>query len=533
MLSSSWLQLFIDIDENTRKKRETIAKTEQLANGCIWLADREAMKVPSGKSLKQSLSSYAVVRGGTAASVLWYEDKDKKPKPDIRAYDPFGCQWEEGDGEIVWFCYRNYVSKSFIERKYKEKIKDGFNYGDVNSVNGKLLTYLVWDDEEWKLAINGEYIDWATHGLGYIPVHIRSCGAVPYLQSDKYSDSTMQYSFQSYAMNTRDIYDLESKLLSIQSSNAIESGRRTAIGEYDGTAGGKPNLEKVGYGEGGRNRFLYLNTAQGQKFVGFADPPDNRVTDMFYQRVHADLDVIGTIDPIAQGQMTRSGSGSLAQTLMEAALQFINPFRECVEDNFIWIAEECVRQFKNEKYDKVHVEGRDRLDNRYRIDISPEDVEETHFDCNLVPDRLRDKIQEAGLQMQLVASGLSSRRTAMLNGNLHKDPDREMDKMDEELAAQDPLFRYRRLAKYWKDQGTPEGDEAALLYMSLCKIAMESTVRRAMLSFAAPPEMTPVMNRPPTVSPQMETGAIAAQPENVVEVPQEATRQAQSEGGGI
>lgn len=502
LLSSSWLQLFIDVGEEYKKERKKLTNAEMLANGAIWLADREATRVPSGKKLQSSLSTFAVLKGGTVKSVYWYTE-DGKPVCDIKTYDPTYCQWLEGERDILWFCHRNYVTEEFIKRTYKEKLAQGFSYGKGE----RILTYTFWDEKGWKVAINREYIDEGEHGLDYVPVNIRSCGPAPYIQSETYSD-TMKYSWMSCFANNRDIYDLESKMLSIESSKATESGKIKIAGEWNSVqSDGQPpeGLEKLGYGAKTRNEIILFDAAKGQKFGGMVQPPGNEVVDQFLTRIRG-MDIIGSIDPIAFGQMTRSGSGALAAELRAAALEFINPFRECVEEDFIWVAEEVVRQFKNGEYDKISVEGRDRKHEKFHVDLAPADVEEKRFDCNLVADRLRDEIQELGAAIQKVSYGLSSRRTAMLKHNIVEDPDKEQDIMDEEVAAQDPVFRYDKLAKYFKDQGN---DRMAQYYMALSAITIESTVQRAIEAELIPPEMP---SKPPIVSPQAETGKIGAEP---------------------
>ena len=510
LLASAWLQLFIDVKEEKKKERERITNTERLANGCIWLADRKAVNVPSGKRLQSALSSNAVLRGGTVKSVYWYEED--VPECQIKSYDPFRSQWIEAGGELLWFCYRKEEPKDYIEHIYKKQIEDGFNYGNKKSV----LTYTFWDADEWKVAIGGEYIDGEKHGLGYIPINIRACGSVPFMESDLYQD-TLKWSWQSCFHNTRGIYDLESKLLSIEASKAIESGKIKIAGEWDSLASGnKPpqGLEKLGYGSKKRDEVVLFDTSLGQRFGGMIQPPSNEMIDRLLTRVRNEMDILPSIDPIAFGQMTRSGSGALAAELRAAALEFVNPFRECVQDDFNWIAEECVRQFKKEEYEKVTIEGRDRKREKFSLDISAKDVEEKHFDCNLVFDKLRDEIQELGAAIQKVSYGLSSRRTAMLKHNIVEDPDREMDIMDEELAAREPMFRYVKMAKYFKDMGTTEGDLMARTYMSLSSLVQENVLKKAMLAEIMPEEE----KKPPIISPQAEVAGVAEQPRATREV---------------
>jgi len=513
LLSSSWLQLFIDVEEEERKTRKKLTNSELLANGCIWMADREAISVPSGKRLQSALSAYATLRGGTVKSVYWYTDKDGGPVCDIRHYDPAYSQWIEGERELLWFCHRDYVSELYLRRKYKDKVADVLSYGPGDP-NSKILLYTFWDEDEWKVAVDGEYIDGGQHGLGYIPVNVRSCGAAPYMKSEQYND-TMKESWQSYAMSTRDIYELESKLLSIELSKALESGKIKIAGEWDSQASNNQppqGLEKLGYGGKTRNEVILFDTAKGQKFGGMVQPPGNEVIEQFLNRI-CGMRIIATVDPIAFGQMTRSGSGALAAELRSAALEFLNPFRECVEEDFKWIAEECVRQFKDGQYDKVPVEGQDRAKKKFHTNLSTSDVEENHFECNLVADRLRDELQELAAAIQKVSYGLSSRKTVMLKHNIVEDPDREIDNMDEELASQDPVLKYDKLAKYFTDQGD---DRMAQYYMALSAITIQKTVEQAIMAQLMP-ETIPGEGekKPTTVSPQMNAMNVAVQPQKV------------------
>ncbi len=509
-LSGSELQLFIDVGEEHKQERKKIANTEMLANAVIWAADRERTRLPSGKRLQSALSAYAVLKGGTATSVYWYLDDNGKPVCDIKDYDPTFCQWIEGERDIIWFCHREYVSSEFIKRTYKKQIDQGFSYGKGD----RILNYTFWDGDEWKVAINNEYVDEFKHGLGYVPVNIRSCGPVPYIQSEKYSD-TMKYSWMSCFANNRDIYDLESKMLSIESSKATESGKIKIAGEWDSArSGGQPpeGLEKLGYGSKTRNEIVLFDAAKGQKFGGMVQPPSNEVVDQFLNRIRG-MDIIGSWLNLLPQAMATAASGALVAEMRAISEEFTNSARECVQDDFIWDVEEAVRQFKNGDFGKYSAEGISRLKGkeptRFLTDLEPKDIVEKHFDCNLVADRLRDEIQELGAAIQKVSYGLSSRRTAMLKHNIVEDPDREQDIMDEEIAAQDPVFRYDKLAKYFKDMGTPEGDRMANYYIALSAITIEKTVKQAIAAELMPPQQE-APPKPTIQTPQAEAGQIGA-----------------------
>ena len=518
LVSSARRMLFIDVDDEEKKPnqsgRNKISDTERLANGAIWANDRELTSAPSGKTTQDSLGSFAVLRGGTVKSLLWTENKDEQPKCIIRTYDPMFCQWEEGDREIIKFCYRNFVSESFIKRAYKEQIKKGVSFGEPVTGRKGYLSYTFFDEDEWKVAINGYYVDEGEHGLGYVPVNIRSCGAVPYLHSIEYQD-TMKFSWQSYAINTREVYDLMSKLLSIAKTKAVDSGRKDIIAYYNSgnNPDDKPEIEKLGYGTGQRNNVLFLDTAKGHEFKGILDAQGNEIIDSFYNRVRGEMDVLGTMDPIASGVMDRSGSGALADILTKNALQSAEQYFKCVENDLIWLAEESVRQFKGGQYEKTEVEGRDIKGKKFSIKLSPSDVVEKHFDCKLVADRLRDRTLELGNAINEVKNGLSSVKSAMQNHNLHEDPDREMELIENEkhlaLASGDPVEHHKGLANHYIDEGN---EEMALYHLQLAKIAIEATIE-GMMGATNPAGRNGSGQAPPgtPLSPQAQSSGMGAE----------------------
>lgn len=511
LLVASSRQLFIDTRTNeTRKERAKLSKAEQLANGCIFKADRSLTSVPSGKDIQSALAFFAAVKGGVAISAYLSEDEDGL-NSDLQVHDPEYCQWEEGDRELIKFCNRKYVSKAFLEKLLKKSGKASIEIPNPDS-QGRILTYYFCDDETWKIACNGEYIVEIPHGLGYLPVFIQSCGFAPYTQSENYAGEALKQSWMSVFANTRDIYKLESKMLSIGSSMAKESGIIKIFGEVDSTKQGigganlSEQLEKAGYMKdnvGGRTQIIIADVARGEKLVSVIPPPSMENIERFYSIVRS-ADIIGSLDPIAFGQMTRSGSGALAAELRNAALEFLSPFRKVIERAFVWTAEECVRQFVNGNFSEADFEGRDSKKNKFYLQLSPGDVEEAIFDCNLVADRLRDEQAELGLAIQKIQYGLGAKKTVMTRHNLAEDPDREIDMINEEKADEDPVYVANELAKQFAKENNTE---MALYYEAKATITIDATIRQA--AQASPVFAQKVIARqgmPPPLNPMMGGG---------------------------
>jgi hypothetical protein len=251
-----------------------------------------------------------------------------------------------------------------------------------------------------------------------------------------------------------------------------------------------------------------LDTAKGQEFVNtVAPPPDNQLLDSY--RIFEGKDVLGSVDPIAWGQLNSSGaSGALAAELRSSALEFMIPFRKNLEENMAWIAEEVIRQYKNQDFSTTRFTGKSDKMERFSVEISPEDItDEETFECELVIDRLRDEAQELGMAIQKVQSGLSSRKTAMVKHNIVEDPDAEMDRMKAELAEQDPVMRYRYWAYKFEDDGTEEGKFMA----QYCMYVSQQLMLKTMNGELNPPVMQDRGMNNPGVTPQTEIGNIASQ----------------------
>ena len=518
LLQQSYMNLYIDILEEERAKNKRIASTEKLAQGFIYQANRINTKRPSGVTLQDAFSFYATIHAGTACSVLLTENDDKIT-PHIQYFDTYGCQWIEDDEGIIWFCYRENKKRLHLEKKYQKQIIDGFELGKASD-NGLVTQYTFFDGDEWKVAINNEYVDDDKHGLGYVPVFINPVGGVPSVMSEE-TDIT-KYTWQSVYVNNRDLIPMESELLSIEMTKAKESGRVKGIASYDSSLsdGQVPEeVDKLMHQRDAapqRDSLVFLDKAKGQEFNGFVEAPDNRIVDQLLQRVVA-YSTMASIDPVTFGAFKGTGSGALANILRDAALEFMHPFSKNIEDTFVWIAEEAVRQFKAGNYPQVEVVGRDRYRQPFTTKIKTGEVEEHYFSCELVADRLRDEALEVGMAIQKVKSGLLDKRSAISKHNISTDPDRTLEMIDQEkhaeMAASDPVNHHMAMSKWYKDKGNEEmAAYHKVLSEGAAQIAVQTLVAQIQQIFS--PQLPPgngggVQGQPNVTA---EAGRMAAEP---------------------
>jgi len=492
LLQQSYMNLFIDVLEEERVKNKRVADTERLALGFINQANRNNTRKPSGVTLQDAFSFYAAIHAGTACSVLITEN-DGKITPHITYYDPYGCQFIEGDDGIIWFCYRENKKRAYVEKQYKVQIKEGLAL-EKSGDNGLVTVYTFWDGDEWKTAISGEYVDGDKHGQGYVPVFVNPVGGTPPVMSE--TEDISKYGWQSVYVNSREIIPIESELLTIEMTKAKESGRVKGIASYDSSLsdGQVPEeinkLKAMREAAPNRDTMAFLDKAKGEEFNGFVEAPDNRIVDQLLKTIRSYSSLAG-LDPVTSGVFGQ-GSGALASILREAALEFTQPFNKNIEDTFVWIAEELVKQFKAGNYPQVEVFGRDIYRQPFTTKLKTKDVEEHNFSCELVADRLRDEAIELGLAVQKVNAGLSDRRSAISKHNLSTDPARTLEMIEQEkhaeIAAKDPIYHNLQMARWYKDQG----DEAMAghhlwLVEMFRQIETASLAKQYQSSFNPPP----------------------------------------------
>lgn len=499
LLSASHPNLFVASVDGDKAQRTSISKAEQVVLGALAAANKALTSKPLGKTIQDSLSFFAPMRGVTIYRI-WHYEKNGKMYPDYKVYDPINCTFKP-----YRFEYRYYEDAEYLNYQYDIKVENS---------SRPVLCREIWTPGEWGVLVENKYVQKVKTNLDYIPVRVSTCGSVPSVRSEKYSD-TLKHACISAYFNNRDLYDHKSEMLSVLLTRGLEAGKIKIVGKYDSTfsqgeipdelkrLGYTGNSEEQGSSGDGRNELIMLDTAKGQDFVStVAPPPDNQLLDSF--RIFNAMDVLGSVDPVAYGQLNRSGaSGALAQELRNSALEFMIPFRRNIQGQLAWGAEETLRQFKNLDFSKSTFKGK-YGNQRFSVDVSPEEIEEEDFECQLVIDRLRDEAQEVGLAIQKVQSGLVSKRTARVQHNIVQDPDAEAEKIDVELAEQDVVTRYDKLAAMYADLRTPDGDRRALYYQAMAQIEID----KALAQMTAPPSVPDRGMNNPGVTPQTESGRI-------------------------
>jgi len=320
--------------------------------------------------------------------------------------------------------------------------------------------------------------------------------------------------FQSALFNNRGIIDQKSRMLSYMATRAGDAAQTNVMVEYDGNKangempvqaekfGNDSELAETGDSDGnGRTKIFYWDKARGEEFKGTAEPPNDTQVTRYWQVVSG-MDILGSIDPIAMGNLDRTGvSGRLAETLISAALEFISPFLECMEESYVWAAEEIARQYIRFK-GKYKFRGYDKTREFFNVEVEPSQItDEENFTCEIVIDRLRNRSQELEMAIREVSYGMSSIETAMDTHHLHGNPDMEKKKIWRERAENMPVMELRYLCEQALDDG--DISMAWVFYM-----ASEEAKKQLIAGIIAPGMQQ--QGKPGTTS-QLEPNRIAAE----------------------
>lgn len=465
-LSEARLKLWIPIGADDKAQRSTLSLTEQLANGAIWMANRDITAIPEGIDIQSELSFHASKRGVTALRCFLREDDDGRLIADIAVWDPLNTFWISGSKGFLWVMYKRYGSKKQLEDEYE---------GDLGEADehGRVAVYNVLDRDEEGVFSGTEWITKEKHGLKYIPVFIRPSGSTPIIQSDRYTDTIKDWG-ESVISRNRNLYPIESRLLSYGLTRAGKAAKMPKVILYDSRMGPvPPEFDKDPDVKG---RVIFLDIAKGQDMKEFVPQPSN--ADILQMQAFTSGQIsLGGVPPIALGHSDRTQTASATSQLMEAARQTAKPFKKNVESCFEWLAEEIVRQYKNGDFKETQIEGYDQKGKKFKVDVSPDKIDDNwHFEAELKLNMLRDEIGMMGLASESIKSGILSKQTARDKFTDIDDTDQEQEIINREQAEEITNVKlWDLLGALIDDRGRGKGGVNDLTIMAVMNQIMVSS----------------------------------------------------------
>ena len=453
-LSYAKRKLWIPITEEAEIDRKKLAATERLAIGCLNLADMINEDIPEYVDIQSLASFFSVLRGWRTYRFLIRKEGDKVI-PDLAVWDTRNTYWLTGRKRLNWVCYKRWDTAFGIKEEYPD-----WN-GTVEKETSLIEVDDIWGCETGKNAEEGVIIQdkWVKEpvdiGLSYIPIRIKAGRSAPLISDGK--DDNIKMVGESFMANSRLLYSIESRLLSYKLTRAGQLAKPPLFIIYDSTRGGlPPQIEGDPYIKG---RFIPIDTGKGQALDNKAlTPPQAGDIDSTWATVVGLLG-LGNLSPVAYGVINQALPAQGIDILTHSTMDALKPHKKAVESDFIWLAQETIRQYINGNFGELELEGYDKSANKFKSKITSKEIDTNwRFECELIPDLLRDKSANLGLASQAVRDRLLSRRSALDVSQLSDDPDAELARIDQEEAeAIAEVKLWRMVAEIVKDARLPDG----------------------------------------------------------------------------
>ena len=444
ILAKAERSIFNEAKKEDAEDREKLNFNELLVASLLFSAERLRDGQPETPKLQAEMASYRIFRGWGAYRLLVMEDDDGNPYLDLAVWDPRNTYYIPGRNGLL----KTYYERSVLKAQFVDEYK-GFN-GQADD-KGMIKAVDIWDcsdssritkeavrasgeyvKEPEKVLVGGQTID-------YLPVRIKAGGAIPLISEidTATTDPTdnLKEVGESYLANNRNLLDDESRAMSYKKTRAGLEAKMPTIIEYDGQGGElPPEFKKDPYIKGG---FIFLDVSKKQKVADQLPMARGELIAQYHADVANQLNT-GGLNPIAFGE------GGKGQTAFETDVrnrntrESIDPFREDLEEDFVWIGTEIIKQYKAGSFkDNQIFEGYNSKSKWFSQKIKIEDIKEGKiFKCKLISDELRDKAANAGLAIDLVGAGLLPKREALDDFQISKDPDSTLDAIAQETAEQ-------------------------------------------------------------------------------------------------
>uniref|UniRef100_A0A6M3J533 Portal protein n=2 Tax=viral metagenome TaxID=1070528 RepID=A0A6M3J533_9ZZZZ len=436
-LSYAARKLYIPVSEEDKRDRRALSRTEQAAIGIIYLGDMLLQGSPFSSDLQSLLAKYWVLRGISVKRFLLREEEDKLV-PDIAVWDGRNAQWIEGKKKLIWVGNIRYASPEQVKDEY-----EGWNGGVDDAARNLVKIYDIWDcstpgkPAQEGVIIGTEYVKEpkdvkvGDSTLDYIPINIATRRGMP-LISDSNTDN-IKFTAQSYLTNNKELYTIESKLLTYVLTGASRDTKTPIVIEWNGQ--GNSPIEKFRDTDPFvQGRVIVLDTSKGEKLAGEL-PPSNTGNILQMYDMLLGLLGIGGMSPVAFGRISQALPAQGIDILSHAALANERAFKDGMEGDYVWLAGEAIRQYKLGNFKEQEFEGYDKGNSPFRVKVKPNDIDENwHFKCELIPDLIRDKAGMINIASQAVRDKLLSRQTARDQFQLVLDTDLEEAKVGKEDA---------------------------------------------------------------------------------------------------
>lgn len=433
-----------------KREREAASMTEQTAYGLLEMANDLNLSRPYGKKVQDAMAWHLVNRGIVAIR-CWVSEEEVNGEtrlcPDIAIWDKLTTEFESSRYGLSRICHTRQTTADQIEGEYGIKVQ-----GD-NKEN--VVVYDYFDEEDEVVVVDGEIVYVMAHKRGYVPARVITCGSTPFIESTRFSGDTLKDMVESAYSKNRDIWDLESRILSYQTTIVGMAAHTPIVVEYDSSTGaGPPEVKKNPWQQ---NSQITLDKAKGQTVAPLFKP----VLPQDAAELHGailQLEGMGSAPPILYGRQDRDATAQGTAMLIHAGMGALKNGKSAMETGLTWIVNEAIRQYKDGEFETVQFQAMDRTEKKFSITVEREKLlTDRRIEAELDIYTPQDQMQNIGMASTSVKTGLLSKQTARERYLSVEDTDAEQQVIDREEGEAAAGVKLRHLHKALIEDGDEVG----------------------------------------------------------------------------
>jgi len=454
-LDRAQLSIQIKLPEDaTETERKAASLGEEYLFGALAAIDRR-FRARGEPTLKEQLGFFICLRGVSSLRLLVREENDETIF-DVVVWDSLHVTYEWGANGLLWAANRRRLSKAQAEAEYpdvelEEEVKD---IG--------LIDY--WGVNDNAIVIGSDLGKPSTpHGIGHVPVYIGFVGSMPTVQNKGF-ESQVQHRGDSVWSAARGLYEPLNKY----TSQTMDIYKQSVVGSMkyfseDGRKTTEDDPHKV---------FQIFPLVKDKEDIVPLEvlrvPPE---TALLHSIIVGDLERSTLYEPWAYGGTKEAMSGEALKTLADATKSVYSPRTGALEQAYIWICEELLRQFAEHGTSEVKLKGyRPSKEGEgqqfFTVKVKPKDIDpEWYISVTCAPPMLRDIENEIMMAMAAKrpdASGRPMYPDDYIYENILKvqNPDaiigKIKDQMIERMIEQHPSVMLRQMADALIKKKQPE-----------------------------------------------------------------------------
>ncbi len=381
--------------EEQKAEQERVNMTEQAVYGMLAMADDLRTSRPNGVRAQMAMAHQTNTTGFIIPCFILSEDEgsehgEKIVKANLFIWEFANTYWDEGAESLKAICNVSWDFPSRLNDRYGLKLSNG----------GILVEQHRYIDREWELVeIGGEIVNYEgkgnRHGLGRVPARIFAQGAAEMPTDPAFT----KYTAESCWADSSEAWLAQSRLASYRMTNIRRQVSNPVVIYFDGDKGDAP---VVNGDPSAPSKVTFLDISKGQKMESAVLTPEMTRDAAVMESQLKQRSDRGSASDLTYGEQRGNVTAQGTQMLLEAGSDGLIDPQNNIEQAMTWFANECVRQYKDNEFEDVKVQGVDGKNNQFAVTIDAAKlITDRKISAYLNLDNPQDEMENVGKAIEL------------------------------------------------------------------------------------------------------------------------------------